>query len=76
MTLELDEERKNKIWEEIYADLNAEEIQLGEKTIRMVMKERDISYTITKKFLNRLVREGKLIFRYGKNRVKIYCPVD
>ena len=73
--MNMNDERKDKIWEELLSELDSNTVRPDEKTIKILMKEKDISYGRAKKYLSDLEKAGKVTVRSGKQNEKIYRPV-
>lgn len=72
----LDDKRKNTIWEEVQKEMDQLEIGENEKTIDMCALEWGVTRDVAKYKLAKLVKEGKLKTRVGRQNTKIYIPAE
>jgi len=75
MNINMDDVRKEKIWEELLSELDKHQIRPEERTIKMIMEEKHIAYDTARDFLGNKEKEGILVMRRGRCNEKIYSPV-
>ena len=72
----LDDKRKNTIWDEVKIEMGQREITVSDRTIKMCALEWGVTNDIARYKLDKLVAEGKLTYRFGYHNVRIYSPAE